>query len=601
MAGGGRFRIKGGRASKGEAVVEDGALLITGVGAGATTFLALTDTPAVYAGAALQAVRVNGAANALEFVAFPTGGDLQDAYDAAPAVPQITVTAGSPLTIDLASGSADIFTVRDAVNAPVINVEGTFIEVDVPFRPITAFGPVDFENSDGTLGYRFSGRLITGARPELEWIPNGFTQTSSVVPPGAMMNWLSTYVSNVPGGGGFGNDSFGGLVNATGFFTLADKGFVFSTGLLFNMGMTVNMQAACGPIYTLIDQPKLRADGVATTISQHNAVRAQPSYGPHINGGSLTATSVQLFFAFLSNFNTTIVHVDYFVCNAPTISGTGTIGQLDCIQIENIPMTGISTLNGIYSLMNSGTFINHAGIAPSEFSGPIRMAVNVPIWFGSAASNRVEVLRPAAGVLRMIGANGTFDEGLDFDFDFATNVVELSSSTGASLRINLPTTDVQGDLTFRDDGAGLPFGEIYVEDNAVATVIPGSGTWVQVTAFDTNGPSNLTTPDHTNDHITIGHAGIYLIVISASVLSGAGLGATYECEARLNNGATSLPNIHWDRRLAGGGGDVGSTSASGLADLALNDTVEVWVQNKTNGTDVTFEDINLTVVEVGGT
>ena len=36
MAGGGRFKIKGGIASKGEAVVEDGALLVTGDGLAGT-------------------------------------------------------------------------------------------------------------------------------------------------------------------------------------------------------------------------------------------------------------------------------------------------------------------------------------------------------------------------------------------------------------------------------------------------------------------------------------------------------------------------------------------------------------------------------------
>ncbi len=34
MAGGGRVKIKGGRASKGEVVVEDGALLVTGISGG---------------------------------------------------------------------------------------------------------------------------------------------------------------------------------------------------------------------------------------------------------------------------------------------------------------------------------------------------------------------------------------------------------------------------------------------------------------------------------------------------------------------------------------------------------------------------------------
>jgi hypothetical protein len=35
MAGGGRVKIKGGRASKGEVVVEDGAILVTGIAAAA--------------------------------------------------------------------------------------------------------------------------------------------------------------------------------------------------------------------------------------------------------------------------------------------------------------------------------------------------------------------------------------------------------------------------------------------------------------------------------------------------------------------------------------------------------------------------------------
>lgn len=34
MAGGGRVKIKGGRASKGEVVVEDGAILVTGISGG---------------------------------------------------------------------------------------------------------------------------------------------------------------------------------------------------------------------------------------------------------------------------------------------------------------------------------------------------------------------------------------------------------------------------------------------------------------------------------------------------------------------------------------------------------------------------------------
>lgn len=57
---------------------------LTGGGGGATTFLGLTDTPAAYAGAALQGVRVNAGATALEFAAIPAGDWLADgSYGAA--------------------------------------------------------------------------------------------------------------------------------------------------------------------------------------------------------------------------------------------------------------------------------------------------------------------------------------------------------------------------------------------------------------------------------------------------------------------------------------------------------------------------------------
>lgn len=141
-------------------------------------------------------------------------------------------------------------------------------------------------------------------------------------------------------------------------------------------------------------------------------------------------------------------------------------------------------------------------------------------------------------------------------------------------------------------------GEISAENNAIETVISTINVWVQVTVFDTNGLSKNATPDHTNDHITVDRPGVYAIAFSASVLSGVGAGAVFECEARLNNGATSLPNVHWDRALTGGGGDVGSTSGGpGLVTLAAGDTVEVWVRNKTNTTNITFENIALTIQE----
>ena len=68
-----------------------------------------------------------------------------------------------------------------------------------------------------------------------------------------------------------------------------------------------------------------------------------------------------------------------------------------------------------------------------------------------------------------------------------------------------------------------PFAEIKAVDNSTETTISTQNVAVQVTIFDTNGESYNTTPDHTNDHITVDQAGKYLILVSASIDSIAAL------------------------------------------------------------------------------
>jgi hypothetical protein len=153
-------------------------------------------------------------------------------------------------------------------------------------------------------------------------------------------------------------------------------------------------------------------------------------------------------------------------------------------------------------------------------------------------------------------------------------------------------------LEFTND-LGQALGEIWVDNNVTGTVLSASGTWAQVEVFGYNGESNECDPDYANHHIEVTKAGIYLVVVSASIQSGIGSGGVFEIEARKNNGATRLRNIHTHRQLAGGGGDVGSISMSGLASLVIGDTLEIWVRNETSSTDITFEDINLSVYEVG--
>ena len=161
---------------------------------------------------------------------------------------------------------------------------------------------------------------------------------------------------------------------------------------------------------------------------------------------------------------------------------------------------------------------------------------------------------------------------------------------------------------FEDDvvfntGAGLCYGEIYAADvNTTITIsVTGKANKVQITAFSVNGQSNNMTPDHTNDHITVDVAGVYLCNVSMHIESVGGGGVdNYGFSVYKNNGATEFANLHGQRDLAGGGGDEGSVSLSGLISLSVNDTIEVWIWNNTNADDIIVDDINLCLTQIGG-
>ena len=162
--------------------------------------------------------------------------------------------------------------------------------------------------------------------------------------------------------------------------------------------------------------------------------------------------------------------------------------------------------------------------------------------------------------------------------------------------------EASGSLIFIGD-AGLPHAEISVQGNAVETTFADAGqaNKAQVTVFDTNGCSHNMTPDHTNDHITVLVEGIYACIISVSAASTGGDSDEIAMSLFKNNGATEFTNVHSHRIYSGGTGDKGSQSLSGLVDLAVGDTIEVWVWNEDDDDSITIDDMTLTLIHIGGT
>lgn len=141
-----------------------------------------------------------------------------------------------------------------------------------------------------------------------------------------------------------------------------------------------------------------------------------------------------------------------------------------------------------------------------------------------------------------------------------------------------------------------PYGEIYVRDNATSDSV-ATATNTQVSRFSTNGQYNATTPDHTNNHITIQREGTYLVTISLAFLGDASVDWT--ATVYTNNGATEYPNVHMNRKL-GAGGDIGSASLSGLCYFYEDDTVELWVRHGAGiNKSITIQDCTLSLVKIG--
>ena len=156
---------------------------------------------------------------------------------------------------------------------------------------------------------------------------------------------------------------------------------------------------------------------------------------------------------------------------------------------------------------------------------------------------------------------------------------------------------ISGNLYFNKSGAGLPFGEIYVADNATGDSI-ATATTTQFLRFANNGESNLTTPDHAQDHIIIQKTGRYLVNVSFAFSGDASVDWTFHVHT--NNGTVEFDNLHTNRKL-GAGGDIGSASISGIAQFNAGDTVELWSEHGAGvNKSLTIQDCTLSIIQIGG-
>lgn len=111
------------------------------------------------------------------------------------------------------------------------------------------------------------------------------------------------------------------------------------------------------------------------------------------------------------------------------------------------------------------------------------------------------------------------------------------------------------------------FGEIHVHDASAVESITTGSTYTKLTSFTDNGFSSNTTPDSSNDIITVTKTGIYRVSFAVS-FTGASNNIVWKMAAFLDG--VEQENCHLERKVSTGA-DIGSASFDGIIDITSAD------------------------------
>ena len=194
-----------------------------------------------------------------------------------------------------------------------------------------------------------------------------------------------------------------------------------------------------------------------------------------------------------------------------------------------------------------------------------------------------------------VGADIVFGFGKDANMYYdGTDLVINPDNVGSG------AVNIKGDCIFSTEGAGLVFAEMYTRDNTTQQGL--TTTYAKITNFDTAGATNNASVSVANDQITFNKTGKYLINATISIES-VTAGGSYDIEIQGFWNSTAQNNLHAHRSLAGGGGDRGSMTITGILDVTTaSTTLELQAKHNSTGTkNVIFEDMNINAIMIGGT
>lgn len=142
------------------------------------------------------------------------------------------------------------------------------------------------------------------------------------------------------------------------------------------------------------------------------------------------------------------------------------------------------------------------------------------------------------------------------------------------------------------------YGEISVKDNDTAMTL-AAASLTKINVFDTDGWSNGTTPDATNDCIQVVRAGIYHVLFDIHINNAAAQSHVIDISLFLEGATEEFLNVHAHKSLTGGVTDIDSISASGIVKLAAGEHICLYMTtDSVSDRDVIIEDASLNIVRL---
>jgi len=175
----------------------------------------------------------------------------------------------------------------------------------------------------------------------------------------------------------------------------------------------------------------------------------------------------------------------------------------------------------------------------------------------------------------------------------ATNKMSLDASGNLAIAGTVDGRDVATDGIKLDTMPNITFGQIYTTGGSTEQTITTAGTYEKVTGFATDGISDNATASSANDNITLPADGAGTYKISLAICFSGTVSSTWKFKVR-KNGSADVAGLTLIRKL-GTGGDIGSSSISGLATLANSDVITIEATSDGDGDGMTIVDATLNV------